>query len=493
MTKPPDASDDVKKSASLLLIVSDRPSVWIGFRALDRTVRRWHGGRETDEEAGDANTFTGDPVDQETYRWALDHADLSAVIDLQDFTRTQGAIDALRSVWPEAGVLVITSETGPNAAEIAVSRKLEWTDALRGDLEGELQKLETLRRLHALRNFAAGERDVAILVHPDPDPDALASALAVRALLRRDPQKTPIITLGEMTRPETRRMAELLRMRVTVVTYEELARLEIVVAVDHQPFFADPEQQPRLAVIDHHPDAKRQVAEFSDIRPDYGATATMMTEYLRLEDERRIGKPLATALIYGIKTDTELLGRGTIGADVQAYAFLQNHADLPLLRMLERPSYAVATARKYGAALAHVRSEDDVAFVFLGRVNEDDAHVMADIADFCLGLDEITWAIAVAIIGDDVVFTIRHLGGEEGAGELARDLARDGGNGGGHATMARAAVPLAGKWQELDGADPETGAAMLIREICEPMERLRASRRSSRRAHPGKAHSAKPQ
>lgn len=493
MVKPQDTTNDVESANSLLIIVSDRPFVWIGFRAPDRVVRRWQGEREADEEITHANTFAGDPADPETYRWALEHAQLAAVIDLQDFGRAQGAIDALRRIRPEAGVLVITAETGPDAAEIAVSRKLEWTDALRGDLEGELHKLETLRRLNALRSFATPERDVAILVHPEPDPDALASALAVRALLRRPPDKTPIITLGEITRPETRRMVERLRMRVTVVTPEELQNLEQVIAVDHLPRFNNPEQRPRLAVIDHHPPPQPVQAEFSDIRPHYGATATMMTEYLRLEDERRIGKTLATALLYGIKTDTESLGRGAIGADVQAYAFLQNHADLPLLRMLERPSFAIETARKYGSALAHVSAQDDVAVVFLGWIDDDDAHVMADLADFCLALEEITWAIAVAVMGGEVVFTIRYLGGDESAGELARELVKDGGNGGGHATMARASVALAGKWQELGSVDAEAGTALLLREVCGPMAKLRASRRSSRRAHPGKDRSATPQ
>ena len=125
-------------------------------------------------------------------------------------------------------------------------------------------------KLAALREFAEGEGTVAILVHPEPDPDALASALAMRALLRRSPDSSPIITLGGMTRPENRRMAELLNMRVTEVTTDELVNLERVVAVDFQPNFRDPKTAPRLAIVDHHPNEDAS-AEFSDIREDYGS------------------------------------------------------------------------------------------------------------------------------------------------------------------------------------------------------------------------------
>src|SRR5688500_16418674 len=183
-------------------------------------------------------------------------ANLCAVVDLRDPERARGAIDALRMVRPEAAVLVITASGQVQAPDIAVSRRLEWTDALRGDLDGELVQLEAQRHVHELRTFAEECTYLPIIVHPDPDPDALASGLAVRALLRRDPDTTPIVTLGDMTRPENRRMAELLNMRVTVVTEDELRKFERMIAVDHQPMYLSDVAE-TVAVIDHHPVDKR--------------------------------------------------------------------------------------------------------------------------------------------------------------------------------------------------------------------------------------------
>jgi nanoRNase/pAp phosphatase (c-di-AMP/oligoRNAs hydrolase) len=472
----------------VLLIISDRPFVWVGFRTPDREVRRWVGERDSDEERALPSNFAGDPGDPETYAFAKKSIDLSAVVDLHDAERARGAITALRRMRPEAAVLVISADDKIDPSEIAISRTLAWTDALRGDLEGELRQLDRKRRLNELRAFASGEGDVPILMHPDPDPDALASALVVRALLNRDPDSTPIITLGDMKRPENRRMAELLRMRVTAVTREELAKLQRVIAVDHQPKYEEAEKRPRLAIIDHHPSDGPLSAEFADVRPLYGATATMMTEYLRLEDERRITPVLATALLYGIKTDTDSLSRGCAPQDVEAYAFLQARADLTLLRKLDRPSYSIATAHVYGEALTQIATQDDVAVVFMGRIAEDDAHVLADIADFCLALEEITWAIAGGIVDNDIVLTIRYLGGGEGAGRLAKILTADGGSGGGHDSMARAVIPLEGEWAKLEHMDVEDGSDMLCEKIAAAVETTRVSRLSSPQAHQETVH-----
>ena len=467
----------------VLLIISDRAFVWRGYRAPNRIVRRWIGEREADEPNPEAGVFTGDPTLPDTYRCAVEDANLCAVVDIQDSERARGAIEALRTIRPEAAVLVISANDRVDAPDIAVSRRLEWTDALRVDLDAELVQLESQRHSHELRQFIGDRPNVPILVHPDPDPDALASALAVRALMRRDPDSTPIVTLGEMTRPENRRMAELVGMRVTVVTEDELRKLDRCIAVDHQPLWLAENGGERVAVIDHHPVEQVHKYAFSDLRPSYGATATMLTEYMCAEDERHIDEKLATALLYGIKTDTDSLARGCSPADVRAYAFLLARADTSLLRKLERPSYKPESARAYGEALARMGVEGDIAAAFLGRIDEIDTHILVDVADFCMALEEITWAVAAAVIGDQLSFTLRHLG-KSSAGDLAKRLAGDEGSGGGHATMARARVPLTGEWECLANADVEKGTDELLKRVSALIEQLRASPRSPHQDHP---------
>lgn len=475
-------------SESVLLIVSDRDFVWHGYRAPNRIVKRWIGERSADEAHPEAGVFTGDPTLPETYHAMVGDANLCAVIDLRDPVRAQGAIDALRQVRPEAAVLVITANGDLRAPDVAVSRRLEWTDALRGDLDAELAQLESQRHVHELRTFADGVEYLPIIVHPDPDPDALASALAVRGLLRRDPDCTPIVTLGDMTRPENRRMAELLGMRVTVVTDAELKKLDRLIAVDHAPLYLK-EVADHVAVIDHHPTDEKITWHLCDVREHYGATATIMTEYIRADDERRMDEPLATGLLYGIKTDTDSLSRGVGAADVNAYAYLTARIDVPLLRKLERPSYRIDSARAYGEALAKLGLEGDVAAAFLGKIDEDDTHILVDVADFCISLEEITWSAAGAVVDDQLVLTLRHIGGTASAGDLAKEIAGENGSGGGHATMARARLPVE-EWKELAEADIESGTRELLQRVAKAVESLRTTPRSSPQARPEKARPA---
>lgn len=475
---------------SVLLIVSDRDFVWRDYHAPGRRVRRWIGERVADKPDPKDDVFTGDPTLPETYRGTAADPNLCAVFDIRDPARARGAIAALRAIRPEAAVLVITANGKLSTPDIPVARRLEWTDALRVDLEVELTQLEAQRCVHSLREFAGDAAYLPIIVHPDPDPDALASALAVRALLRRDPDSTPIVTLGEMTRPENRRMADLLGMRVTVVTREELEKFDCLIAVDHQPTTFAELATECMAVIDHHPIEKHVEYRFADLRPSYGATATIITEYIRADDERRMDEPLATALLYGVKTDTDTLTRGISPADVHAYAYLLARADMPLLRKLERPSYKPESARAYGEALAQLALDGDVAVAFLGRLPDEDTHILVDVADFCLALEEITWSVAAGRVGDQLVFTVRHLGGSIPAGDLARELVHGEGSGGGHATMARARVPLSQEWQQLANAGIEAGTRELLERVMSALNALRANPRSSRPARPARGRQA---
>lgn len=464
---------DSVSGRNILIVISDEAK-WPGaVRSGDREIVRWDAAR------------LGDPTDGSSYSWAKQAGSVTAVIDVQPPDRARQVLTALRTVRHDAAVLLLSHEVsdadGPGDGTLARGGALR--DVLRLDLEEELERLEAERRAFCLREFAAGDDVVPILIHDDPDPDAVSSALAVMALLGDDPERTPIVTLDEMTRAENRRMAELLHIRVTQVTLEELRAFERVVTVDTQPRKLQQDGRPRLAVIDHHPLESGYTAEFSDIRPELGATATMMTQYLRATEGVRINATLATALLFGIRTDTDSLMRGVTPGDVEAYAFLQQHADTQLVRRFERPSYPVETASAFGRALERAEYDDDLCVAYLGELVEAQAHVLADLADFCLGIETITWVAVAAMLEGELVITLRHAGGPPGAGAVARSIAdRTEGSGGGHATMARVSLPAA----SLDGvlgADHVSAAIMaMLRETINEV-RDDVSRPDSRPAH----------
>lgn len=298
--------------------------------------------------------------------------------------------------------------------------------------------VDTPRRVHELRAFAQGTTVVPVLVQQDPDPDGMASALGIRTLLNRTEDDCPVISLGEITRPENQRLAELLDLRVVRVSESELHGFKRVVAVDTQP--APVESKTRYAVIDHHPVRAGYSADIVDIRPEIGAAATMITEYLRVDDEQRISPRLATALIYGIRTDTDVLRRGTTPADIEAYAFLQGMADQELLRKIGRPAFSESAVRAMGKGLAGIGIDGDIGVAYAGSLDRRAANVLPNLADFCLAIEGVSWSAAAALVEDEMVINIRRVGATLAAGDLARALAQEEGMGGGHRSMARVAM-----------------------------------------------------
>lgn len=344
-------------------------------------------------------------------------------------------------------------------------------------MPAELEVNVQLERVKALRAFAAETGRLPILVQEDPDPDAMAVAMGVRVLLHRLEDDSPIVSLGEVTRAENRRMAELLGIRVTRVTPAEVSGFEKVMAVDMQPRGIE-HPPPRFGIIDHHPRRDDDLAaDFVDIRPEYGAASTMITEYLRADGESQIHQKLATALLYGIRTDTDTLLRSASSADVAAYAFLQDRADLALLRRIARPSFPVASMRALGRALAEVRVADEIAVAYLGKLAPGDAHILPLLSDFCLSLEGVSWAAGAAVIGDELSLAIRWSGtGADGpgAGHVARALALTPEKGGGHATMARVSLPVGSVTSVSPEAGSEVPADAVLELLRETIDRVRS-------------------
>lgn len=452
----------IRPSGRPLLIVITESTDLPRLRSRDRRVRTW-----TPDGAVSAHGFSGDPTDPASYGWALNATAVTAIIELHPPDRAQSALQAIRTVRPDAAVLMLSDglrHSGRRDGTLARAGGLR--DVLRLDLDEELERLEAERRAWCLRRFVEGDGVVPILVHAEPDPDALSSALAVRMLVGAT-DRMPILTSGGIHRPENRRMIERLSIDVERVEPSDVQRYDRMITVDTQPRGLQRDGRPKLAVLDHHPPESGYEATFVDIRPECGATATMLTQYLRAVGGR-MDATLATALLLGIKTDTDALTRATSAADIAAYGYLQERTDPLLLLRLERPSYAESTARTFGAALAQAVMEDGLCVAFVGELDAEQGHATADLADLCRSIEGITWVAVAAVIGGRLSISLRYSGsGATGdAGAVARRLAGAEGDGGGHATMARATLDAARARRLLrdGGADPATSVHRAVRQ-----------------------------
>ena len=259
-----------------------------------------------------------------------------AVVCLKDPQRTAQAVDALSRSRPEVKVLVTTTNGELDHLVRENLRKVSWADMVGDRLETEIARLRTLERVQAVRDVLDPAENVALLLQPDPDPDGIASALALRQVLRRNRATAPIVTFGGVTRPENVAMLELLEIDLEVIRPEDLAPVRA-----RRPPRRAAQRPPRRVlapdvVIDHHPEQKGYSARFRDIRASYGATSTILTEYC-LAAEVVIPQRLATALLYGIKSDTLFLDRETSKADILAFSYLYPLVNTNLLRRIEKP------------------------------------------------------------------------------------------------------------------------------------------------------------
>ena len=189
----------------------------------------------------------------------------------------------------------------------------------------------------------AGRRRVLVLCHNNPDPDSIASAYGLQFLLSRKLGIRSVIGYGGVvTRAENRAMIHRLRIKMTQLSRIDRSRYYGIALVDAQPGtgnnLMDFRAAPPLIVIDHHPLRKSSLkAEFHDIRPKYGATSTIITEYLTAAGLVPT-RSLANALIYGIKADTNSLVRGASKIDFNAFNYLSPLTNPRVVAQIERPS-----------------------------------------------------------------------------------------------------------------------------------------------------------
>ena len=179
------------------------------------------------------------------------------------------------------------------------------------------------------RFFSDADR-VLILLHNEPDPDALASGLALRNVLRRTQGHGDHRRVQGVTRPENLRMVNLLDIHVEPITPAQVAEFERIAMVDVQPHYFGGLIDRVDLVIDHHPEQPGYTAVFKDIRPDYGSTSTILTEHLRAVDAN-ISERTATAMLYAIKSDTLFFNRQANRVDIEAFSYLYPLADAALI------------------------------------------------------------------------------------------------------------------------------------------------------------------
>ena len=294
-----------------------------------------------------------------------------------------------------------------------------------------------LQRVRRLLGVFSGEDKLLIVINADPD--AMASAMALKRLLWRQVATISIAHVNEISRPDNWAMIRLIKMNLSPISTVEVGNFTRFAIVDSQPKHHEAFQGIDFdVVIDHHPDSGIK-APFVDIRPEYGAVSTIMTKYLRAA-KIKPSMRLATALFYGIKTDTSNFERQVVMDDVNAFQFLFRYANVQMARRIEEAELSLESLSYYQKALRDMRVKKHRAHVHLGPVKSPD--ICVSIADFFLKVHDVVWSIVSGTCQGRVIIIVRNDGFRKDAGKLLAKAFGEMGSAGGHKTMARAEIPL---------------------------------------------------
>jgi nanoRNase/pAp phosphatase (c-di-AMP/oligoRNAs hydrolase) len=306
-------------------------------------------------------------------------------------------------------------------------------------------KEETALNVFKLKAMARGKESLAILMYGSPDPDAVASAMALQEILRQMAgiNKCILISTEPVARQQNREFIRAMKLDIQLLNKTDLSQYVLIALVDAQPtFFGQTLEnihiQPQI-VLDHHPCTSVWHAELADIRPAYGSLSTMMMEYL-LAAKVRISRKLYTALSYGIKTDTNNFERDSSLEDISAYYLAYSRANRELIRRIELNQIPERFLKYYDFAFHHKRRYRDRIVCYLGKVESADTCVQ--VADFFLRLVEIYYVVIAGIVKDRLIIVFRGDGYRQDCGAIAIKAFGGYGTAGGHKSAARVEISL---------------------------------------------------
>lgn len=331
-------------------------------------------------------------------------------------------------------VVDIIQDLNSGNKTMAFMNRIEWLLA---------KKEETVLNVFKLKTMVQENDTLAVLISGSPDPDAVASAMALREILNQTKPLARCIFFAteQVIRHQNAEFIKEMKVEIQMLDKTKLKDFRLIAVVDAQPtFFGDAlgDIKPQI-VLDHHPCRTIWHASLADIRSDYGSLSTIMTEYL-LVAKTRIPKRLHTALLYGIMSDTNNFERDAKLEDIGAYYFNFTRANRQLVRRIELNQIPDRFLKYFMYVYSHKKHYRDRVVSFLGTVESADACVQ--VADFYIRIINIFQVVIAGMVKDRLIIIFRGDGYRHDCGAIAIRSFGSMGNAGGHRSAARVEIPL---------------------------------------------------
>ncbi len=389
----------------------------------------------------DLNAKTADIRDEEVADEIADR-DIALIMS-SDVAANRVAVENIRERNADQFTVVRASdpvsadELSEIGADVVINPSSVIADfALRSLEAGELE--------HKARQLAAVIEDtrdgMAILTHDNPDPDSIASAVAMQAIATHLGVEADIFYLGDIGHQENRAFVNLLGIELyDWHAVEDEDEYDTIALVDHAKAAESDIDLDVSVLIDHYePDADHD-ADFADVRPNMSSTSTIMTKYIQ-EFDMNVDQEVATALLYGIRAETLDFKRDTSPADLTAAAYLYPFASHDTLEQVESPSMSPETLDVLAEAITNREVQGSHLVSNAGFIRDREA--LAQAAQHLLNLEGITTTGVFGLADDKIYLAARSKDIRMNIGKVLQDAYGDIGEAAGHSTQASAEIPL---------------------------------------------------
>ncbi len=397
-------------------------------------------------ELRNLNVRVGDFYDPEFLKQVAEMKRATTIfISTPEFDRTLETLKAINQAKKELKIDPVILVLTPDAFVEKELKRLGATEAVPiPQVLGEtiFKEFERARERAAearLRSLVQETRGrMLILTHTNPDPDAIASAVALKTYVKAFGVDADIAYDGEMGYPQNRAMCNLLQVElrgVEKVNFKDYLNFALV-DVATRGYCALPKEITPTIVIDHHSVPPSEVSgRMVELAP-VGACSTILANYLEYAGIPAQG-PLASALVLGILTDTSNLSSAT-PPDVEAYWKLRKSSDPQVLRAIQQPPYSRGMLSALPTALRKEKIIGSCLITSAGEIEEEDT--VSQLADFLLAREGVTTVLVYGVMGEKVRISARTTDSTIHLGKAFSEAF--GRFGGGHQSMAGAKIPF---------------------------------------------------
>jgi nanoRNase/pAp phosphatase (c-di-AMP/oligoRNAs hydrolase) len=260
-----------------------------------------------------------------------------------------------------------------------------------------------------------GDRHL-VLLQDFPDPDALSCGWAYKLIAEQYDIRCDIVYAGTLSHQENIALVKLTnlpshRWTPQMAREKDLSSYSGCVFIDNQgtttqllPLLQEL-NLPMLVVVDHHSHQGEIEAEFTDIRTQARATATIMTQYLQagllnFDNSNNEHVKCATALMHGLRCDTNRLMQAQ-EEDFLAAAYLSRYYDSQLLNSVLQSSRSKRVMDVIERSLRNRLSHNNFCIAGVGYLRYDDRDAIPQAADFLVTEENVHTAVVYGIVHDE--------------------------------------------------------------------------------------------